>query len=45
MDSLSFVHELTKNTNYVHDVTMNDGEIYQLAQKSLIVICILKEWI
>ena len=38
MDSLRFLHELTKNTNSIHNVRVSDGEIYQLAQQSLIAI-------
>ena len=42
MDSLRFLHKLTKNTNRVHNVRASDGEIYQLAQQSVIAISILK---
>ena len=32
MDSSRFMHELSKNTNCVHNVRASGSEIYQLAQ-------------
>ena len=44
MNSSRFLHVLTQDTNHVYNVGASDGEIYQLAQQSWIVVSILKEW-
>ena len=44
MNSSRFLHEVTQDTNRVYNVGASDGDIYQLAQQSLIAVSILPEW-